>query len=101
MISSWWVGVLLGLLLAGVSSLVRAVTHVYALRATEVSVSLLATVHGILLRAVVVLGGLALILGLAPVHKVAVSATVIAVLIVSIISEVATIWNTLGDKSSS
>ena len=102
MFSTWWAGVLLGLLIVGASSLVRAVTHIHALRASTVSGSLHATVYGILLRGAVILGALALVLGLAPVHKVAVSVTVLVGLVLSIVSEVATIWKTaLGNETPS
>jgi len=75
------------------SSAVRGVSHHLALRADSMPDAMEATLRGIMLRAVIVVMGLALTLTWLPVHTTAFVSALLGALLLSIGIELVTVWN--------
>lgn len=92
MISSWWFSALLGGGIVLMSSVFRGVSHHLALRADSILDAMQTTLRGIILRAAIVLLGLAVILAWLPVHTLAFVSALIGALMISMGVELTTVW---------
>lgn len=100
LLSTWWFSAILGVGIVAASTLIRVVTHRGALRASSITGATRATVRGILLRMAVVLGGLALVATMLPVHKTAFVIALVTALIVSVVLETVIIWRHTSNTCS-
>jgi len=87
MSTSWWPGIGMGILVMGLHTAVRLGAHYFSLRTADQRVFFFFELGGLGGRMLLVLGAVALVLLLIPVHPIAFVGTVIVLLIVSMIVE--------------
>lgn len=83
MVSSWWLGIALGMGIIGLHVGARVLTHHFALQASDRRTFLWVELGGLGGRMALVFGAVALVLLVVEVHRVAFVSTVIGLLIVS------------------
>lgn len=87
---SWWLGIGLGLGVAGLHAAARRLVHHLARRASRQRTFLVVELGGLGGRMLLVLGAVAVVLLFAPVHRAAFVGTVAVALVVGLLMEVRT-----------
>ena len=85
--ASWWLGIGMGILVAGLHAAVRMGTHYLSFRTSDHKTFLVCELGGLGGRMFLVFGAVALVLLFVPVHVVAFVSTVIVLLVLSMIAE--------------
>lgn len=85
---SWWVGVVMGVGVMGGYALLRILTHRLALRQAERKSFLVIALGGMSVRMLALLGAVALVLTLVPVHEEGFVGTVLLLFVLSMVVEI-------------
>lgn len=100
MLNPWWLGIVAGVLIAGSHTLLRVLAHRLARRSEDPSTFTTFALGGMLVRMAVVLLATGLVLALVDVNAAAFVVTLLALLVLSMIGEIAQVVRDLNETSN-